>query len=230
MLATRNDSTVLLQQQSTAYYSSIGGIVGGQSAFPPSDVIRESITVMAIAEGEAKRTLLRSAAADAQSHCVIVVFGIRGGRTRNRARGGFSTSRGRMQNTDTPILMTFESMLTNSDPYTSWLTNENVLKDITPELKLDWKRWMGEVMVSVREMKENMLVDLQIQQLTMEVLIRAATYIDKMETCNYYIVVQIKVHCIGREYKSNNGWLLVSHLSPFYVSSSHLCSLGLPPY
>ena len=23
------------------------------------------------------------------------------------------------------------------------LRNENVMKDITPELKLDWKRWMG---------------------------------------------------------------------------------------
>jgi hypothetical protein len=162
--------------------------------------------LQAIAEGEA-----RSAAADAPSHCVIVVFGIRGGRNRNRARGGFSPSRGRMLKQKVAISskrktlihqyshgcffvlnqMTFESMLTNSDPYTSWLTNENVMKDITPELKLDWKRWMGEVMVSVREMKESMLADLQIQQLTMEVLIRAATYIDKMETCNYYIVVQI---------------------------------------
>ena len=56
--------------------------------------------------------------------------------------------------------MTFESMLTNSDPYTSWLTNENVMKDITPELKLDWKRWMGEVMESVREKKERMLAEL----------------------------------------------------------------------
>eukprot|EP00970_Alexandrium_tamarense_P002950 scaffold427_cov103-Alexandrium_tamarense.AAC.5 len=55
---------------------------------------------------------------------------------------------------------TFESMLTNSDPYTSWLTNENVMKDITPELKLDWKRWMGEVMESVREKKERMLAEL----------------------------------------------------------------------
>eukprot|EP00970_Alexandrium_tamarense_P010757 scaffold2221_cov201-Alexandrium_tamarense.AAC.1 len=33
--------------QSTAYYSSVGGIVGGQSALPSSDVIRESITVVA---------------------------------------------------------------------------------------------------------------------------------------------------------------------------------------
>ena len=29
-----------------------------------------------------------------------------------------------------------------------------------------------------------------------------------------------EVHCIGREYNTNNGWLLVSHLSPFYVTSS----------
>eukprot|EP01082_Thalassiosira_pseudonana_P012873 g11568.t1 g11568 contig6:110020-115493(-) len=174
--------------QSTAYYSSVGGIVGGQSALPSSDVIRESITVVAqcirhcsfeesdsknasggskgmlsfwssdksqqkrgtsmldqnvesgegvkrqlaicpfqvlrcpagrnylspldvvgvidtclhvaIAAGEAKRTLLRSAAADALSHCVIVVFGMRGGCSRNSGRGGSSPSRGRMLGDD----------------------------------------------------------------------------------------------------------------------------------
>lgn len=42
---------------------------------------------------------------------------------------------------------TFQSMLMNSDPHTSWAKDKQYLmKDVTVELRLDWKKWMGVVM------------------------------------------------------------------------------------
>ncbi|KAL7550670.1 hypothetical protein ACHAWF_013916 [Thalassiosira exigua] len=54
----------------------------GRTSLPPGDVVGifDTCLYVAIAAGEAGRSLLRSAAADALSHCVIVVFGTRGGR------------------------------------------------------------------------------------------------------------------------------------------------------
>ncbi len=52
----------------------------GRNLLPPSDIVGifDTCLYVAIAAQEAKRSLLRSAAADALSHCVILVFGMRG--------------------------------------------------------------------------------------------------------------------------------------------------------
>jgi len=49
---------------------------------------------------------------------------------------------------------TFQSMLMSTDPHTSWAKNKQYLmKDVTKELQLEWKQWMGQVMDRVWESK-----------------------------------------------------------------------------
>jgi hypothetical protein len=52
----------------------------GRNLLPPNDIVGifDTCLYVAIAAQEAKRSLLRSAAADALSHCIILVFGMRG--------------------------------------------------------------------------------------------------------------------------------------------------------
>ena len=50
----------------------------------------------------------------------------------------------------------FESMLINHDPHTTWARDKQFLmNDITKNLQLDWKEWMGRVMNRVEERKSN---------------------------------------------------------------------------
>ena len=68
----------------------------GQNLLSPSDVIGifDTCLYVALAAGETNRTLLRSAAADALSHCVIVVFGMRSqSRKKNKDRNNGSDYR-----------------------------------------------------------------------------------------------------------------------------------------
>ena len=68
----------------------------GQNFLSPSDVIGifDTCLYVALAAGETNRTLLRSAAADALSHCVIVVFGMRSqSRKKNKDRNNGSDYR-----------------------------------------------------------------------------------------------------------------------------------------
>ena len=49
---------------------------------------------------------------------------------------------------------TFLSMLMSSDPHTSWARSEkHLMTDITKEMQMDWKKWMGRVMDCVWESK-----------------------------------------------------------------------------
>ena len=55
---------------------------------------------------------------------------------------------------------TFESMLMSSDPHKTWAkTKESLMKDITNDVKLDWKVWMGQVMDHVKKNEEYLLED-----------------------------------------------------------------------
>jgi hypothetical protein len=46
---------------------------------------------------------------------------------------------------------TFESMLTDLDPHTSWAQNKHALmKDITSNFREDWVQWMKRVMDHIR--------------------------------------------------------------------------------
>ena len=50
----------------------------------------------------------------------------------------------------------FESILMNDNPHTTWARDKAFLvKDITNDLQLDWKEWMGRVMNRVDERKSN---------------------------------------------------------------------------
>ena len=50
----------------------------------------------------------------------------------------------------------FESMLMDDNPHTTWARDKDFLmKDITNDLQLDWKVWMGRVMDRVDEKKSN---------------------------------------------------------------------------
>ena len=49
---------------------------------------------------------------------------------------------------------TFQTMLMSSDPHTSWAKNkEHLMIDITKEVQVDWKKWMGRVMDRVWQSK-----------------------------------------------------------------------------
>ena len=52
----------------------------------------------------------------------------------------------------------FESMLINDDPHTTWAKSKDFLmKDITNDLQVNWKEWMGRVMDRVDERKSNII-------------------------------------------------------------------------
>ena len=83
----------------------------GRNLLSPQDVIGifDTCLYVAIAAGEANRSLLRSAAADALSHCVIVVFGMRGGvrpskkKKKKKKKYGIRSDRRGDDITDDPI-------------------------------------------------------------------------------------------------------------------------------
>ncbi|KAL7540223.1 hypothetical protein ACHAXR_009956 [Thalassiosira sp. AJA248-18] len=101
----------------------------GRKLLSPGDVVGifDTCLHVAIAAGEAKRSLLRSAAADALSHCVIVVFGMRG--QPSKKQGGSNRNGPEDDDTDDP---TNEDDATDSDD--DWgerdPTEEDPVKDI----------------------------------------------------------------------------------------------------
>jgi hypothetical protein len=81
----------------------------GRDLLPPGDVIGifDTCLHVSVAAREEGRSLLRSAAADALGHCVIVVFGMRGGGGRAilPSRGGVVSSCGRDDGADAAVGM-----------------------------------------------------------------------------------------------------------------------------
>lgn len=65
----------------------------------------------------------------------------------------------------------FESMLMNDDPHTTWARDKQFLmKDITNNLQLDWKEWMGRVMNRVDEKKSNITLSTSNQDVSRDEL------------------------------------------------------------
>jgi hypothetical protein len=55
----------------------------------------------------------------------------------------------------------FESMLMNDNPHTTWAQSKDFLmKDITKDMQLDWKKWMRRVMNRVDESKKNITLSI----------------------------------------------------------------------
>ena len=65
----------------------------------------------------------------------------------------------------------FESMLMDDNPHTTWAQDKDFLmKDITNDLQLDWKEWMGRVMDRVDERKSNITLSTSNQDVSTDEL------------------------------------------------------------
>lgn len=107
----------------------------GRTLLPVNDVVTifDACLHIAIAAGEANRTLLRSAAADALSHCVIVVFGAR---ERTHARKDPSLSKmhaGSMRPDDSNAEDSDDDGWGERDPTTEDLAKESILVKQSPD-------------------------------------------------------------------------------------------------
>jgi len=107
----------------------------GRTVLPVRDIviIFDACLHIAIAAGEANRTLLRSAAADALSHCVIVVFGAR---ERTHARKEHSLSKiqaGSTRPDDSNADDSDDDGWGERDPTTEELAKESMLAKQSPD-------------------------------------------------------------------------------------------------